>query len=106
MFFATVVTIVVVIQYIAQIYIYVVIAAVIMSWLLAMGTLNMRNEFVRGAVRILDMVTEPVFRLVRRVIPTIGPLDLSPMVVIIALWAIADVFLPTLLQRFYQGSVL
>jgi YggT family protein len=106
MLFATLVTIVVVIQYIAQIYIYIVIAAVIMSWLLAMGTLNMRNEFVRSVVRILDALTEPVFRLVRRVIPTIGPLDLSPMVVIIALWAIADVFLPTLLGRLQMGSFL
>ncbi len=106
MLFATLVTIVVVIQYIAQIYIYVVIGAVIMSWLLAMGTLNMRNDFVRAVVRILDSLTEPVFRIVRKVIPTIGPLDLSPMVVIIALWAIADVFLPTLLQRLALGSVL
>ena len=106
MLYATFVTIVVVIQYIAQIYIYVVIAAVILSWLLAMGTLNMRNEFVRGLVRILEALTEPVFRLVRRVVPTIGPLDLSPMVVILILWAVADVFLPTLLSRLAQGSVL
>ncbi len=105
MLIATLATIVAVLEYAIQIYTYVVIAAVIMSWLLAMGTLNMRNEFVRSVARVLDALTEPVFRLVRKVVPTIGPLDLSPLVVLVVLWAIGQYFLPILLMRVSQGSV-
>jgi YggT family protein len=105
MVIATLATVIWVLQVIIQIYIYVVIAAVIMSWLLAMGTLNLRNNLVRSIVQTLDMLTEPVFRRVRRIIPAIGPLDISPMIVIVILWAIGFVFLPILLERLTMGSL-
>jgi YggT family protein len=66
----------------------VIIAAVVMSWLVAFGVLNTYNRYARMAIRILDALTEPVFRLVRRIIPTLGGLDLSPMIVLFILWAL------------------
>ena len=63
----------------------VVIAAVIASWLVAFGVLNMSNPLARQLVQILDGLTEPLFRRVRRVIPPIGGLDLSPIIVLIAI---------------------
>ena len=70
---------------IITLYTYVVIAAVIVSWLIAFGVINTYNRYARGIVQFLDAVTEPVFRQVRKVIPPIGGLDLSPLIVLIAL---------------------
>jgi len=64
-------------------YTWVVIAAVVMSWLIAFGVINTYNEFARTVVRFLAALTEPVFRQVRRVIPPIGGLDISPIIVLI-----------------------
>jgi len=75
--------------YLIDIYQWVVIAAVIVSWLVVFNVINARNEIVRGILRFLDAVTEPVFRQIRRVIPPIGGIDLSPLVVLIALWFLA-----------------
>ena len=70
---------------VVEIYIFVVIAAVVMSWLIAFGVLNLHNQLARSLVTMLDALTEPVLRQVRRIIPTIGGLDLSPVIVIIVL---------------------
>jgi YggT family protein len=69
-----------------EIYKWVVIAAVIVSWLTAFNVINVHNNFVRTLLRILLALTEPVFRQVRRVIPTMGGLDLSPIVVFVIIW--------------------
>ena len=66
-------------------YTYVVVAAVIVSWLIAFGVLNTYNPLARSVVRFLDAATEPVFRQIRKVIPPIGGLDISPLIVLIAL---------------------
>ncbi len=69
-----------------DLYQWVVIAAVIASWLVVFNVVNARNEIVRGILRALDALTEPVFRQIRRVIPPVGGIDLSPLIVLIALW--------------------
>ena len=69
-----------------DLYQWVVIAAVIASWLVAFNVVNAANPLVGSILRVLDALTEPVFRQVRRVIPPFGGLDLSPLVVLIALW--------------------
>ncbi len=71
-----------------ELYIVVVIAAVVVSWLVAFGVLNTYNQFARSVIRALDALTEPVFRQIRRIIPPLGGLDLSPLIVIIALQAL------------------
>ena len=68
-----------------RLYITVVILAVIASWLVQLGILNMTNPLARQLVQILDRLTEPVFRRVRRYVPPVGGLDLSPIIVWIAL---------------------
>ena len=69
-----------------EIYSWVVIASVVMSWLIAGNVINLQNQFVRSAVHIMDVLTEPVFRQVRRIIPAISGIDLSPLVVLFAIW--------------------
>src|SRR5476649_1346087 len=71
---------------ILEFYKWVVILAVIVSWLTAFNVINVHNNFVRTMLRILLAVTEPVFRPVRRVLPPIGGLDLSPIVVFVIIW--------------------
>jgi len=64
----------------ATLYIGVIIAAVVVSWLVVFGVLNMSNPMARQLVQILDALTEPLFRRIRRVVPPIGGLDLSPVI--------------------------
>ena len=66
-------------------YTLVIIAAVVASWLIAFGVLNTANQLVRQIVQVLDALTDPLFRRVRRIIPPIGGLDLSPIIVLIGI---------------------
>ena len=69
-----------------DIYKWIVIAAVIVSWLTAFNVINERNNFVRTLLTILYRLTEPVFRPIRRIMPEIGGLDLSPIIVLLLIW--------------------
>ncbi len=80
---------------------WVVIAAVIASWLVAFNVINAGNPLVGSILRVLDALTEPVFRQVRRVMPPIGGLDLSPLVVLVALWFLERVVI-WLTFRYYM----
>lgn len=71
---------------ILDLYSWVVIAAVIVSWLIAFGVINLYNSVVRAIVRVLNALTEPVFSFVRRILPPIAGLDLSPLVVLFGIW--------------------
>jgi YggT family protein len=64
-----------------ELYKWIVLAAVIASWLAAFNVVNPHNNTVRAVLRVLFALTEPAFRQVRRVIPPMGGLDLSPLVV-------------------------
>ncbi|HKU64954.1 MAG TPA: YggT family protein [Rhizomicrobium sp.] len=75
-----------------NLYWYVVIAAVIMSWLTAFNVINQHNNLARSVIRALYALTEPVFRPIRRILPVFGGLDLSPLVVLVLLsWIIYSV---------------
>ena len=69
-----------------EIYKWIVIAAVIVSWLTAFNVINQYNNFVRSLLRILYALTEPVFRPIRKIIPPMGGLDLSPIIVFVIIW--------------------
>ncbi|HEY4114030.1 MAG TPA: YggT family protein [Rhizomicrobium sp.] len=66
----------------------IVIAAVVMSWLVAFGVVNQYNQFARSVIRFLYAATDPVFRQIRRIIPTIGGWDLSPIIVLLVIQVI------------------
>lgn len=83
-------------------YTFVIIAAVVASWLIAFGVLNTSNQFVRQIVQVLDALTEPLFRRVRRVIPPIGGLDLSPIIVLIGIQFLGYVIDNLLLYLIYH----
>ena len=68
-----------------QIYIYILIVQVIMSWLIAFNVINTRNRFVFMVADIAYKLTEPALRPIRRILPNFGGIDLSPVVLILLL---------------------
>ena len=73
-----------------QLYIYVLIAAAILSWLTAFGIVNRHNPVVNGIGRFCYALTEPVLRPIRRIVPLVGGVDLSPLILILLLWFIRE----------------
>ncbi len=66
-------------------YMWAIIIHVVMGWLVAGNVINTQNRFVYGVGMALYRITEPVYRLIRRVLPQIGGLDFTPAVVILAI---------------------
>ena len=65
-----------------------IIASVVVSWLVAFGVLNTRNDVVYRALDILNRITDPLLRPIRRLIPPMGGLDLSPMIVLLIIYVL------------------
>ena len=59
---------------------------IIMSWLISFNVINTRNQFVATVWRMLNQITEPILRPIRRVVPPVGGLDLSPLIVFIIIF--------------------
>ena len=70
---------------VVDIYIWVLIASAILSWLVAFDVVNRRNRFVYAIGDYLYRVTEPALRPIRRFVPSLGGIDLSPMILILGL---------------------
>ncbi len=84
------------ISYLLQLYIYVLIAAAVFSWLVAFNAVNIRNQFVSSVGRLLYQLTEPVLRPIRNALPLMGGIDISPVVVILIILFIQSVIIPNL----------
>ena len=65
---------------------FLVIASAIFSWLYAFNVINSSNQFVSSIGRFLYNVTEPVLAPIRRILPNLGGIDLSPVVVLILIF--------------------
>ena len=66
-----------------DLYIWLLIAAAILSWLIAFNVVNTRNQFVDMIGRFLYAVTEPVLRPIRSIMPNLGGIDISPVILIL-----------------------
>jgi YggT family protein len=64
---------------------------IIMSWLISFNVINTRNQFVASVWRVLNQITEPILRPIRRVIPPMGGLDLSPLIVFVIIFFLQNV---------------
>jgi len=76
--------------------IWLIVAWVIVSWLVSFDVINMRNRMANQVVRMLERANRPILRPVSRIIPPLGGLDLSPMIVTIVLIAADRALLPPL----------
>jgi YggT family protein len=73
---------------IIDLYWWVVIASAVMSWLVAFGVINTRNRFVASVGETLYRLTEPALRPIRNVMPDLGGVDISPVILLLLLWFI------------------
>ncbi len=71
-----------------QLAMFAVIVAAILSWLIAFDVINVRNPTVRQLVAFFDRVTEPMLAPVRRFLPNLGGVDVSPIILLILLAAL------------------
>lgn len=71
-----------------------VIISAVLSWLVAFDVINLRNPMVYNVARFLDAVTRPILRPVQKVIPAIGGVDISPIIVLLVIQGIRLYLLP------------
>ncbi|MEA2781676.1 MAG: YggT family protein [Rhodospirillaceae bacterium] len=87
------------IDWVIQIYIWVLIASAVLSWLLAFGIVNRYNPVVVRVGQFCDRLTEPLLRPIRRVLPLIAGVDLSPLVLILLLMFLRNLLFEYLVYR-------
>ena len=81
-----------------SIYIWLLIASVVLSWLIAFNVINTNNRFVLSVVDVLYRLTEPVLRPIRNILPNLGGIDISPVIVILLLLFARDLILEYAVQ--------
>ena len=70
---------------IINLYIWALIASAILSWLVAFNIINNNNQFVYRIIYFLHKVTDPLLRPIRQILPNLGGIDVSPIILILAL---------------------
>ena len=76
------------------VYLYIIIASVIVNWLVMLQVMNIRNPFARKINDLLTRATDPAYKRIRKVLPPIGGFDFSPLILLIGI---------TMLQRLLYG---
>ncbi len=71
---------------ILQLYTYIIIAAAILSWLVAFNVVNRYNDLVRSIWNLVTALTEPLLRPIRGVIPNFGGIDISPVILLLGIF--------------------
>ncbi len=69
-----------------NLFVWALIIHIVMTWLVSFNVINTRNRFVYIVGNFLYRLTEPALRPIRQVIPSLGGIDLSPLVLILGLW--------------------
>ena len=73
---------------ILKLYSYVVVANVVISWLIAFNVLNTGNRFVYSILELTYRLTDPILVKIRRFLPNLGSLDISPIILLLLIWFI------------------
>ncbi|MDQ0346410.1 YggT family protein [Ancylobacter vacuolatus] len=81
-----------------SLYVWILIASAILSWLVVFNVVNAQNPIVRSVGEFLWRVTEPVLAPLRRLLPNLGGIDVSPVILIIGLY-----FIQNLVNEFFLG---
>ena len=80
-----------VITFVIRLYIWALIVMAVTSWLVAFNVVNTRNRFVYTVIDVLARITEPALRPIRRIMPDMGGLDISPVILILILYFVQRV---------------
>ncbi len=89
-----------VIMLVLQLYVWLIIAAAILSWLIAFNVVNTRNDVVRAVWDFLHRITEPVLRPIRSILPNLGGIDISPIILLLII-----IFIPRVIQLYHYPAV-
>jgi YggT family protein len=73
-----------------------IVVSAVLSWLVAFDIINLRNRAVYSISTFLDRVTDPVLRPFRRIIPPLGGVDISPIIVLLIISGVQNILLPAL----------
>jgi YggT family protein len=92
-----------IISFALTLYVYMVIASAILSWLVHFGVINTRNQFVSMAGEVLWRVTEPALRPIRRIMPHLGGIDISPIILILIIYFLQMVLQKVLVALYSSG---
>ena len=84
-----------------DIYIWIIIASAAVSWLIAFDVINVRNEQASNLVNLLNRLTEPVYKPLRKYIPPLGGVDVTPIVVIFIIIILRNILIRLLLPHVY-----
>jgi YggT family protein len=76
-----------------QIYIWMLIAAAVLSWLVAFNVVNTRNQVVAMLLDFLYRLTEPLLRPIRLMLPNLGGIDVSPVILILLILLLENVII-------------
>jgi YggT family protein len=79
------------IYHLIELYTWVLIIGVIMSWLISFNVINLSNQFVRMIYDVVTRLTEPLLSRIRNFLPDLGGVDISPVILILLLWFAKDV---------------
>jgi len=79
-----------------DIYWWLIIASAIFSWLFAFNVINGRNQFVATIGDFLYRVTEPALRPIRRIMPDLGGIDISPIILLLLLFFVRQLIITTI----------
>ena len=90
-----------IIQLVLRMYVWVVIASAILSWLVAFNVINTRNQVVYQIGNALYRLTEPALRPIRRIMPNLGGIDISPVILLLIIY-----FLQMVLANIYVRLVM
>jgi YggT family protein len=82
-----------IVMVILNLYTWVIIAGAILSWLIAFGVVNIRNDFVRAVWNLFLTLTEPFLRPIRNFLPNTGGIDISPIILLLAVMLIERIII-------------
>ncbi len=95
------ITVINILIYLLGIAFYIILIHVIMSWLISFQVLNLRQPFVAQIWFGLNRLLAPIYDPIRRRLPDLGPIDITPLVVFIAIVILRDFFLPDIARALY-----
>ena len=74
-----------------NLYVWILIASAVLSWLIAFNVVNTRNQFVSSVWDFLYRITEPALRPIRKMLPNLGGIDISPIILLLGIFFIQSV---------------
>ncbi|HEV7334936.1 MULTISPECIES: YggT family protein [Bosea] len=83
-----------------NLYVWILIASAVLSWLIAFNVVNTRNQFVSSVWDFLYRVTEPALRPIRNMLPNLGGIDISPIILLLGIF-----FIQSVIQRYIYPNV-